>query len=130
MAHGTMPRWNSGCSCDLCRQASADDVRARLRRKAQARFPIELRQQLLEAIHAGKPFRETLRELGLTSNRVFGLARADDKWAHALEAALTATRRSDLKHGTNSAYVAGCVCKDCRKHQLVRMGRKSSSLLE
>jgi hypothetical protein len=83
MAHGTMPRWNSGCSCDLYGQASADDVRARLRRKARARFPVELRQQLLEAIHEGKPFRETLRELGLTSNRVFGLARADDKWAHA-----------------------------------------------
>jgi hypothetical protein len=40
-----------------------------------------------------------------------------------LEAALTATRRGDLKHGTNAAYVAGCVCKDCRQHQRQRMAR-------
>jgi hypothetical protein len=29
---------------------------------------------------------------------------------------LTASRRSDLKHGTNAAYVAGCVCKECRAY--------------
>ena len=28
-----------------------------------------------------------------------------------------ATRRTDLERGTNAAYVAGCVCKDCREHQ-------------
>jgi hypothetical protein len=78
MAHGTMPRWNSGCSCDLCRQASADNTRARLRRKAQARFAVERWQQLLDAIYAGKPFRQSLRDLELTSNQVFGLARADE----------------------------------------------------
>ena len=39
-----------------------------------------------------------------------------------LEAALTAARRDDLEHGTNAAYVAGCVCSDCREHQQQRMG--------
>jgi catechol 2,3-dioxygenase-like lactoylglutathione lyase family enzyme len=34
---------------------------------------------------------------------------------------LTATRRDDLQHGTNAAYVHGCVCKECREHQRVRM---------
>ena len=29
---------------------------------------------------------------------------------------LTARRRADLRHGTTAAYVAGCVCKDCREH--------------
>ena len=65
----------------------------------------------------------TLRELGLSSNQVFGLARVDGEWSTALEAALMATRRDDLKHGTNAAYVAGCVCKQCREHQRVRMVR-------
>jgi hypothetical protein len=45
-----------------------------------------------------------------TSNQVFGLARADEEWSTALEAALTASRRSDLQHGTNAAYVHGCRC--------------------
>jgi len=42
-----------------------------------------------------------------------------------LEAALTATRRDDLQHGTNAAYVRGCVCKECREYQRRRMDRNS-----
>jgi hypothetical protein len=64
-----------------------------------------------------------LRDLGLTSNRVWGLAKTDQEWSAKLEAALTATRRDDLEHGTNAAYVAGCVCSDCRTHQRMRMAR-------
>ena len=37
---------------------------------------------------------------------------------------LTARRRADLRHGTTAAYVAGCVCKDCREHQRIRVDRK------
>jgi hypothetical protein len=32
-------------------------------------------------------------------------------------------RRGDLEHGTNAAYVAGCVCEECREHQRLRMAR-------
>jgi hypothetical protein len=64
-----------------------------------------------------------LRDLGLTSNQVFGLARADEEWSAALDAALTATRRTDLKHGTNAAYVHGCVGSACREYQRVRMAK-------
>ena len=64
-----------------------------------------------------------LRDLGLSSNRVFGLTRTDEEWSTALDAALTSARRDDLEHGTNAAYIHGCVCKDCRTYQLVRMGR-------
>jgi hypothetical protein len=55
---------------------------------------------------------------------VWGLTKTDQEWSAALEAALTATRRDDLEHGTNAAYVAGCVCRDCREHQRVRMGQE------
>jgi hypothetical protein len=54
---------------------------------------------------------------------VWGLTKTDGQWSAELEAALTATRRGDLKHGTNAAYVAGCVCKDCRDHQRRRMAK-------
>jgi hypothetical protein len=84
-----------------------------------------VRQRFLDAIYVGQPFRTVLRDLGLTSNQVFGLARTDQEWSEQLEAALTATRRDDLQHGTNAAYIHGCVCSECREHQQVRMGRNS-----
>jgi hypothetical protein len=82
-----------------------------------------VRQQLLNAIYAGEPFRLVLRQLGLTSNQVWGLANTDEAWSASLDAALTATRPEDFQHGTTPAYVRGCVCKDCREHQRVRMTR-------
>jgi hypothetical protein len=81
------------------------------------------RQRLLDGIYAGRPFRTVVRDLGLTPNQVWGLTKTDHDWATALEAALTAIRRDDLKHGTTAAYVAGCVCKECREHQRVRMSK-------
>jgi hypothetical protein len=78
-----------------------------VRGRAQVLLPIELRQQLLDAIYAGQPFRMTLQELGLTPNQVWGLTKTDDEGSTA----------------TNAAYVAGCVCSDCREHQRVRMAR-------
>jgi hypothetical protein len=83
-----------------------------------------MRQQLLNAIYAGQPFRTALRDLGLTANQVWGLTKTDEEWAAALEAALKASRRDDLRHGTNAAYLQGCVCKDCREHQRQRMARQ------
>jgi hypothetical protein len=85
-----------------------------------------MRQQLLDAIYDGQPFRTVLCDLGLTSNQVWGLTKTDREWAEKLETALTAGRRNDLKHGTNAAYKHGCVCRECREHQLIRMGRNRS----
>ncbi len=92
--------------------------------RAQKRLPVEVRQQLVDAIYAGQPFQTVLRDLGLTSNQVWGLAKTDQEWSAALEAALTAARRDDLEHGSNAAYVAGCVCRECREHQRVRMAHQ------
>jgi hypothetical protein len=82
-----------------------------------------MRQQLLDAIYSGQPFRQVLRDLGLTSNQVWGLTRTDKQWSEQLDAALTAARRDDLQHGTTSAYVRGCVCSECREQQRIRMAR-------
>jgi hypothetical protein len=93
------------------------------RARARARLPVEVRQKLLAAIYDGQPYREILRELGLTSNQVWGLTKTDEEWSTALAAVLMATRRDDLKHRTNAAYVAGCVCKECWEHQRERMAK-------
>jgi hypothetical protein len=98
-------------------------TKARGRARAQKRLPVEKRQQLLDAIYAGQPFRRVLRDLGLTSNQVWGLTKTDQEWSEKLETALTAARRDDLEHGTNAAYAHGCVCRECRERQRIRMGR-------
>jgi hypothetical protein len=65
-----------------------------------------VRKQFLDAIYDGKPFRRVLRDLSLTPNQVWGLTKTDEEWSITLDVALTTTRREDLKHGTNAAYVA------------------------
>jgi hypothetical protein len=74
-AHGTITRWNAGCSCVECRRFQSDTARVRKRRRAYERLPAKVRQQLLEAIYAGRQFRTVLNDLGLTSNQVGGLQR-------------------------------------------------------
>ena len=107
--HGTTARWNDGCSCTTCRMAHRENARVRKRTKAQARLPMEVRQKLLDRIHAGRPFRTVVREFGLTPNQVWGLTNTDEEWSTALEAAWMASRRDDLEHGTDAAH--GCVCR-------------------
>jgi hypothetical protein len=64
VAHGTLTRWLEGCDCDPCREAQNDAARARFRRRAQTRLPIEVRKQFLDAIYGGQPFRSALRDFG------------------------------------------------------------------
>jgi hypothetical protein len=54
---------------------------ARFRCKAQERLPTEVRQQLLDAIYSGQPFRSALRDIGLTPNQVWGLTKTDEEWS-------------------------------------------------
>ena len=112
--HGTLTRWLEGCDCDGCREAQKDAARARFRAQCASAAPRRGAEQLLDAIYGGQPFRTVLRDLGVTSNQVWGLTKTDQEWSEKLEAALTATRRDDLHHGTNAAYVQGCVCSECR----------------
>jgi hypothetical protein len=105
-AHGTMARWSAGCSCAACRETQRATARTRGRVKAKKRLPAEVREQLLAAIYAGLPFRQVLRDLGLTSNQVCGLTMTDAEWSAALEAALTTTRRDDLEPTTIRARYA------------------------
>jgi hypothetical protein len=76
---------------------------------------------LIEARSTLQP--QALRDLGLTSNQVWGLTKTDQDWSEKLESALIASRRNDLRHGTTPAYVRGCVCSECREWQRIRMAR-------
>jgi hypothetical protein len=82
-----------------------------------------VRLQLLDAVYEGRPFRTVVHDFGLASNQVWGLTKTDEEWSKALDVVLTATRRDDLQHGTNAAYMHGCVCSECRQHQRIRMSR-------
>jgi hypothetical protein len=70
--HGTNAGWHSGCHCASCTRAHSNDQKTRGRARAQKRLPVQVRQQLLEAIYARKPFPAVLRDLGLTPNQVWG----------------------------------------------------------
>jgi hypothetical protein len=103
-----------GCSCAQCRRLQSDAGRIHRRAKAQEQLPVEVRQQLLDAIYAPVvPQRASQSE----PDSGPGLGRVDREWSEALETALAATRRDALKHGTNAAYVHGCVCSECREHR-------------
>ena len=119
VAHGTLTRWLEGCDCDPCRLVMNAATKTRGRARAQKRLPVEVRQQLLDAIYDGRPFRTALHDLGLSSNRVWGWAKTDQEWSEKLDTALMAARRDDLQHGTNAAYMAGCA------HPPNRCGRPS-----
>src|SRR5918994_1942049 len=93
--HGTSAGWHTGFRCTECRRAHSDTQRAWGRAIAQERLPAGVRQQLLDAIYARKPFREALHDFGLESG--VGLTKTDDEWSGAQAAALTATRRGDLE---------------------------------
>lgn len=85
MTHGTLTRWLEDCDCGRCRQAQNDAARARFRSRVQERLPAEVRQQLLNAIYSGQPFRTVIRDLGLTPNQVWELTKTDDEWSAAPE---------------------------------------------
>jgi hypothetical protein len=84
---GTSAGWHNGCRCTPCRHAYNDAKRALWRARAQKRLPPKLQQQLLDGIYAGRPFRNLLREMGLTSNQVWGLTKIDHDWSAALKEA-------------------------------------------
>jgi hypothetical protein len=76
-----------------------------------------------ESLERSQEFRAILRDLDLTPNVVWGLTKTDAEWAESLGGALEANRREDLEHGTNAAYVQGCVCSECRENQRIRMAK-------
>jgi hypothetical protein len=59
----------------LTRTQRASHRRERLHRA----LSLDVRHRLLAAIYWGQLFRTVLRDLGLTSNRVFGLTRTDQE---------------------------------------------------
>jgi hypothetical protein len=129
-AHGTNAGWHTGATALSVPGRTPTTRELADEPEHRSGYPEDVRQRFLDAIYASQPFRTVLRDLGLTSNQVWGLASTDHEWSEQLEAALTATRRDDLPHGTNAAYVAGYVCRECRTHQRIRMARNRAVALK
>jgi hypothetical protein len=83
---------------------------------------MEVRRQLLKPLNAGQVQGDPARPRPDAKCGV-GLTKTDAEWAESLGGALEATRREDLEHGTNAAYVQGCVCSECRENQRIRMAK-------
>jgi hypothetical protein len=122
LAHGMMTRWNGDVAApDAARPrttlpgpGTSPSAEAATSRSAAAAPRRHLQRSAVP---------DGARDLGRTSNQVWGFTKTNQEWSERLEAALTATRRDDLQHGTNAAYVHGCVCRECRAHQRRRMAR-------
>jgi hypothetical protein len=126
--HGTNAGWHSGCHCASCTRAHSNDQKNWRTSPSAEAAPSPGAARAPRGHLCPQAIPAVLRDLGLTPNQVWGLTKTDDEWSAAVEAALTAARRHDLKHGTNAAYVRGCVCSDCREHQRIRWrGNLSSS---
>jgi hypothetical protein len=121
-AHGTVVRYAEGCSCDRCRTA---EMIGRGTGNERRQTPVSLSRlaSSFSPSYSLATFHAVLRDLGITANLVWGRARRDPDWAADFDAVLLATRREELEHGTNAAYVQGCVRPDCRAHQLRRMAK-------
>ena len=122
-SHGSNAGWHSGCHCAPLQSSArrrpagsrtSPGADATPRRSAPAAPRRDLQRP---AVPDGAPrTRPDLQPGG-------GLTKTDQDWAVALETALTATRRDDIKHGTTAAYIRGCVCSECREHQRRRMAK-------
>jgi hypothetical protein len=99
-AHGTSARWHAGCHGALCRRTHSDTQRGYGRARAQKRLPVEVRQQLRDAIYSGQALQSVLRDLGLTSNQVWGVTRTDQEWSKGVGGRLDGNppRRPRTRH--------------------------------
>jgi hypothetical protein len=85
--HGTNAGWHTRVPLRPMPSGAQRRPESPRRARAQKRLPADVRQQLLDAIYGGQPFRAVPTDLGLTSNQVWGLAKTDPDWSEMLEAA-------------------------------------------
>ncbi|MEU9056532.1 hypothetical protein AB0D37_40125 [Streptomyces sp. NPDC048384] len=84
--------WRLGCGCDDCLAWHNADSRERRRVLADAAFPEQRRQQVLELVAAGDvaSIEQAAERAQVTPGMVFGLARRDDAFRAALDEAAMA----------------------------------------
>ena len=125
--HGTRARWTSECRCPDCRQAHADAERSRKQAKAQTRLPAKSGSSFSTAFMQALPFRTIVRDLGLTSQQVWGLTKTDQAWSTTRGC----TDRSPRTTAWNTAPTLPTRTAACagiaEEHQQRRMGRNRGS---
>lgn len=80
----------------MTRRAHAQQSVEWRRKIAEAEFPLERRNQLLELISSGVPVRDAAEEIGTTWQKVYGLAAINAQFSEALD---EATRKACICGG-------------------------------
>lgn len=115
--HGTLARYSRGCSCDLCRAASAERQRDRNKANVEAGLPAELRERILTLVSRGALLKEAAADAGVSTLKVLNGASRHPDWGQRLWAALDANRPAGWRHGHHNAIQRGCRCTECRHAQ-------------
>ncbi|MFC1405686.1 MULTISPECIES: hypothetical protein [Streptacidiphilus] len=109
--------WRLGCRCERCTAAHNDRDRDRRRQLADTVLTEDIRRQLLATVAAGAPASEAAAAVGVSAQRVYGVASRDQEFAAELAEAgwsLCAAGRADARCSTPAAYRDGCRGTGCR----------------
>lgn len=112
-AHGTLSRYAAGCSCELCRAASAARQREREKALTDAGLPAPARERLIELAEGGLLLTAAAAEIGVSARKVLRTMARHPDWGLRLQAALDDHRPDGWDHGHRAAFRHGCRCSDC-----------------
>ncbi|MEU5445778.1 MULTISPECIES: hypothetical protein [Streptomyces] len=109
--------WRLGCGCDSCLAWHNADSRTRRRTAADAAFPEQRRQEVLDLISAGAvaTIEEAAAQATVTPGQVYGLARRDVDFRAALDEAAVALCVGGERCGRPCGYRQGCRGTACRR---------------
>ncbi|MFI5814873.1 hypothetical protein ACIA7S_28440 [Streptomyces sp. NPDC051643] len=109
--------WRLGCMCEDCLSWHNDDTRTRRRAKADAVFPQQRREELLDLIAARTvpTIDEAAERVGVTPSQVHGIANRDPNFRARLDEAAVALCSNLDTCGRPGGYRSGCRGTMCRR---------------
>lgn len=109
--------WRVGCRCRRCSRAHTAATRVERNAVADALFPQEKRDQVLERIGEGAPVADAASEVEVSRRQVYGAATRDPEFRERLDEAGWALCDQGPQSpvcGTSRSWRAGCRGTGCR----------------